>query len=131
MMKNSYSNYIKRVERALDLPQRQKKELLRGFQAELEEKFSETPSSERLLADMGQPKEVASALLEAIDTTEYIRLNSIRFHWFRIAIIALILLVVISIGAIVYLDASEVKRVDINIVQDSIPTWYSVDTESK
>ena len=130
-MKNSYSNYIKRVERALDLPQRQKKELLRGFQAELEEKFSETPISERLLADMGQPKEVASALLEAIDTTEYIRFNSIRFHWFRIAIIALILLVVISIGAIVYLDASEVKRVDINIVQDSIPTWYSVDTESK
>ena len=130
-MKNSYSNYIKRVERALDLPQRQKKELLRGFQAELEEKFSETPSSERLLADMGQPKEVASALLEAIDTTEYIRFNSIRLRWFRIAIVTLVLLAIIFIGTIVYLDASEVKRVDINIVQDSIPTWYSVDTESK
>ena len=130
-MENSYSSYIKQVERALSLPQSQKKELLRGFQAELKEKFPDPPSSERLLADMGQPKEVASALLEAIDTTEYIRFNSIRFHWFRIAIIALILLVVISIGAIVYLDASEVKRVDINIVQDSIPTWYSVDTESK
>lgn len=34
-MENSYSSYIKQVERALSLPQSQKKELLRGFQAEL------------------------------------------------------------------------------------------------
>ena len=38
-MENSYSSYIKQVERALSLPQSQKKELLRGFQAELKEKF--------------------------------------------------------------------------------------------
>ena len=75
-MENSYSSYIKQVERALSLPQSQKKELLRGFQAELKEKFPDPPSSERLLNDMGQPEEVASALLEAIDTTEYIRFNS-------------------------------------------------------
>lgn len=126
-MDNSYSSYIRQVERSLDLPPRQRKELLQGFQAELKEKFSEIPSSERLYADMGQPEEVASALLEAVDTKEYIRFNSSRIHWFRIALAALFLLVVISIGTIIYLNASELKRVDVNIVQDSIPTLYSMD----
>lgn len=130
-MKNSYKSYIKQVERLLDLPQFQRKKLMRGFQLELKEKYSEAPNAKRLVTDIGQPEEVASALLEAIDTTEYIRFNSIRLRWFRIAIVTLVLLAIIFIGTIVYLDASEVKRVDINIVQDSIPTWYSIDTEGK
>ena len=125
-MEKSYLSYIKQVERALDLPQRQKKELLRGFQVELNERFSETPSFDRLLADMGQPEEVASALLEAVGTKNYIRFNFIRLRYFRITIITLVLLIMISIGMIIYLDASEFKRVEKGIIEDSIPTHYSV-----
>lgn len=128
-MENSYSSYIRQVERALNLPRRQKKELLRGFRAELKERFSEPPSTERLLADMGRPEEVAAALLEAVDTREYIRFNSTRLHWFRVAITALVLIVLISIGTIIYLDATEFKRVEVGIIEDSIPTHYSMDAE--
>lgn len=124
-MENSYSSYIKQVERALNLPQSQKKELLQGFQAEIKEKFPDPPSSERLLNDMGQPEEVAFELLEAVDSKEYIRFNSTRFRRFRIVVVTLALLMMISIGTIIYLDASELKRVDVNIVQDPIPTQYS------
>ncbi|MCI9368678.1 MAG: hypothetical protein HFF19_10475 [Oscillospiraceae bacterium] len=125
-MENSYSSYIKQVERALNLPQSQKKELLQGFQAEIKEKFPDPPSSERLLNDMGQPEEVAFELLEAVDPKEYIRFNSTRFRRFRIVVVTLALLMMISIGTIIYLDASELKRVDVNIVQDPIPTQRRV-----
>ena len=128
-MDNSCSIYIKQVERALNLPRRQKKELLRGFRAELKEKFSESPSTERLLADMGQPEEVAATLLEAVDTREYIRFNATRLRWFRCAIVVLVLLLITAVGAIIYSYATELKRVEITIVEDPIPTQYSMDAE--
>lgn len=127
-MKNSCSNYVRRVEQALNLPQQQRKKLLRGFQTELKEKLSEAPNPEKLLADMGQPEEVASALLEAVDTKEYIQFNSIRFRHLHLAIASLALIILIAIGTIIYLDASEFKRVEVRITEDSVPTYYFNDT---
>ena len=95
----------------------------------MKEKFFETPSTERLLADMGQPEEVAATLLEAVDTKEYIRFNATRLHWFRCAIVALVLLLITAVGAIIYSYATELKRVEITIVEDPIPTLYSMDAE--
>lgn len=123
-MENSCSNYIRRVERRLDLPRQQRKKLLRGFQAELKEKLSEDPSPEKLFTDMGQPEEVASELLNAVDAKEYIRFNSTRVRYLRLAIASLALIVMIAIGIIIYLDASELKRVEVGITEDSIPTYY-------
>ena len=130
-MKNSYKSYIKQVERLLDLPQFQRKKLMRGFQLELKEKYSEAPNAKRLVTDIGQPEEVASAILEAVDSKGYMQFNSTRFHWFRITVVVFALLLMISIVTIVYLDASELKRVEINIVRDSIPTQYVEDAEDE
>ena len=65
-MTDPFASYIKQVDRALDLPRRQKKELLCGFQAELKERFSDIPNEKTLLADIGRPEEVAYTLLEAV-----------------------------------------------------------------
>ena len=78
-MTDPFASYIKQVDRALDLPRRQKKELLCGFQAELKERFSDIPNEKTLLADIGRPEEVAYTLLEAVDVKEHTRFNSIPY----------------------------------------------------
>lgn len=125
------SNYVKQVERALDLPRHRRKELLQGFGAELKERFPEASSAEELQVGLGRPEEVASALLDAVDAKEYIQFNSTRLRWFRIVTVSLALLMVIAIGTIIYLEASEMKRAEITIIQDPIPTQYSVDLDDK
>ena len=62
-MKDHYTTYIRQVGRKPDLPRRQKKELLRGFRLELEDRFAEMPDEETLLRDVGKPEDVACALL--------------------------------------------------------------------
>ncbi len=128
-MGDLYAHYIKQVGRALDLPRRQKKELLNGFRAELTERFSESLDAEGLLSNVGQPEEVASALLEAVDVKEYTRFNSVRFRWFRITVAALVLIAMIAVGTIIYLDSTEVKRVEVRIIQESTSTFYSTNAD--
>lgn len=130
-MEDPCSSYIKQVERALDLPRHRRKELLQGLRAELKEKFPKASSTEELQIGLGRPEEVASALLDAVDSKEYLRFNATRLRWFRIATASLALLMVIAIGTIVYLEASEMKRAEITIIQDPIPTQYSVNLDDK
>ena len=66
-MNDPCAAYIRQVNQKLDLPRRQKKQIMHGFQSEMEEKYSGVASVETLLADVGQPAEVADVLLEAVD----------------------------------------------------------------
>ncbi len=128
-MTDPFASYIKQVDRALDLPRRQKKELLCGFQAELKERFSDIPNEKTLLADIGRPEEVAYTLLEAVDVKEHTRFNSIRIRWLCSIIAVLALLATLSIGSFAYFGLTRIDRAEVTIVEDPIPTQYSFPTD--
>lgn len=130
-MGNSYSNYIKQVERALDLPQRQRNELLRGLQTELKERFTEAPSDETLRSDLGTPEEVACALLDAVGTEAHTHFISVRLRKLALVVATLVLLLVIAVGAVFYSYSTELKRVEVTIIEDAVPTLHSMDAEGE
>lgn len=130
-MKDHFAAYVRQVGRELDIPRRQKKKLLRGFQSELRERFSEVSSEEKLSTDVGQPKEVACALLESVDPEERRRHHIAKLLWLRCVVAVLAILLVLCIVTFSYFETTQVKRVDVTIIQDPMPTYYSVSTESE
>lgn len=131
MMKNSYSNYVRRVGRALNLPRRQKKELLLGFRSELEERFPEKASAQTLLNDVGTPEEVACTLLEAVDAKDCTRFNSVRLRRLKCLIIVLALLTALSAGAFLFFDMTQVNRAEVVIFEDPTPTLYTTSPDNE
>ena len=130
-MKDHYTAYVRQVGHELDVPWRQKKELLRGLQSELRERFSEVPSEEELLTDVGQPKEVARALLAGVDPKERERHRAGKLLRFRCVVAILAILLVLGIGACFYFETTQIERADVTIVQGSISTYYSANAESE
>lgn len=104
---------------------------MHGFQSEMEEKYSGVASVETLLADVGQPEEVADALLEAVDLRKRARFNFSRLRWLFSIIILLSLLLTLSIGAFAYFDLTWVGRAEVTITEDSVPIHYSKSTDEK
>lgn len=132
-MKSCNASYVKSVERNLDLPRRQRKELLRGFQSELQERFPEPPSEETLLSELGSPEEVAQALLLGVDAEGETQRKKVRLLWTRCAAVTFALLLSVVIGLICYFDITQVYRAKITIVPDPdpAPSQYSIDVEGK
>ena len=130
-MKDHYTAYVRQVGRELDVPRRQKKELLRGFRSELEERFPENPSLETLVTDVGKPKEVACTLLESVDPEESRRYRAVKLLRVRCVAIILCFLLAVSIGLICYFDLAKVGRSEVTIIQDPVPTQYSVEVEGE
>lgn len=128
-MENSYSSYIKQVERELDLPRYQKKELLRGFQAELEERFCDGKKTSVDLNQLGPPREIASILLESIDSERRRQYYASKLLWFRCVAVALAILLTLCVGTLSYFAMTQAVRADVTIIQDPIPTQYSVNVE--
>lgn len=125
-MKHHYASYVRRVERNLDLPWRQRKELLQGLQSELRERFAEPPGEETLLAEVGPPEEVAQALLLGVDVEKEARHRRGRLFRIRCAAAVLAIMLALSIGAFLYFDITRVERAKITVVQDPEPTYYAV-----
>lgn len=130
-MKSCNASYVKSVERNLDLPRRQRKELLRGFQSELQERFAEPPSEETLLSELGSPEEVAQALLLGVDAEGETQRKKVRLLWTRCAAVILGVLPVVSVGLICYFDLSRPGRVEVTVIPDPAPSQYSIDVEGK
>lgn len=130
-MKDHYTAYVRQVGRELDVPRRQKKELLRGFRSELEERFPENPSLETLVTDVGKPKEVACTLLESVDPEKRRRYRAVKLLRFRCVVAALAILLVLSIGAFFYFGTTRVGRADIAITEDPVPIQYSTNENNE
>ena len=130
-MKDYYTAYVRQVGRELDVPRRQKEELLRGFRSELEERFPANPSLETLVTNMGQPKEVACALLESVDPEECGRYRAVKLLRSRCVAAVLTVLLALSVGTFFYFGITRQDRVEVTIIQDPIPTQYSVDVEGE
>lgn len=133
-MKSCNASYVKGVERNLDLPRRQRKKLLRGFQSELQERFPEPPSEETLLSELGSPEEVAQALLLGVDAEGETQRKKVRLLWTRCVAVILGVLLVVSVGLFCYLGTTQVDHVKITIVPDPHPDpspQYSIDMKEK
>lgn len=131
-MKHHYASYVRRVERNLDLPWRQRKELLRGLQSELRERFAEPPSEETLLAEVGPPEEVAQALLLGVDAEKEARHRKVRLLRIRCAVILLGILLAVSVGLICYFGITRADRAKIIIIPDPTPSpQYSMGVEGE
>lgn len=131
-MKSCNASYVKSVERNLDLPRRQRKELLRGFQSELQERFPEPPSEETLLSELGSPEEVAQALLLGVDAEGETQRKKVRLLWTRCVAVILGVLLVVSVGLICYFGLTRADRAKIIIIPDPTPPpQYSMDIEGK
>ena len=130
-MNDPCAAYIRQVNQKLDLPRRQKKQIMHGFQSEMEEKYSGVASVETLLADVGQPAEVADVLLEAVDLRKRARFNFSRLRWLFSIIILLSLLLTLSIGTFVYFDLTWVGRAEVTITEDAVPINYSTSTAER
>ena len=104
---------------------------MHGFQSEMEEKYSGVASVETLLADVGQPAEVADVLLEAVDLRKRARFNFSRLRWLFSIIILLSLLLTLSIGTFVYFDLTWVGRTEVTITEDAVPIHYSTSTAER
>ena len=124
-MKDHYTTYIRQVGRKLDLPRRQKKELLRGFRLALEDRFAEMPDEETLLRDVGKPEDVACALLASVDSKERRRHSVYKIFRLRFVVVVLAFLLALSVGTFCYFDATRAGRVEITIISDPVPTQYS------
>lgn len=96
------------------------------FKSGLRERFSEVLSEEKLLTDVGQPKEVACALLESVDPEERRQYRAVKLLLFRCVAVILGFLLAISVGLICYFDITAVGRAEVTIIQDPVPTQYSV-----
>lgn len=130
-MDNSYSRYIKQVERELDLPRYQRKELLRGLQSELEERFCDNKETSVNLNQLGNPKEIANILLENVDSEQRRQYYASKLLRFRCTAAALAIVLALCVGALSYLAMTQVVRSDVTVIQDAIPTQYLVDVGSK
>ena len=131
-MKSRNASYVRSVERNLDLPRRQRKELLRGFQSELQERFAEPPSEETLLSELGSPEEVAQALLLGVDAEGETRRRKVKLLWTRCAAVIFGVLLVMSVGLFCYLGMTQVQRTKIIIIPSPDPSpQYSMDVEGK
>lgn len=130
-MKHHYASYVRRVERNLDLPWRQRKELLRGLQSELRERFVEPPSEETLLVEVGPPEEVAQALLLGVDGEKEMRHRKVKLLRIRCVAAVLGILLAVSVGLICYYGITQVGRAEITITPDPVPTQYAVNGKSK
>lgn len=125
MMGNSCASYVRQVGRELKLPRRRKRALLDGLRLELEEQFPEGASPEILLAQVGQPGDTARSLLESIQPEVQRRYQTIRRRRVGCVIATLALLLAASVGAILYLDAHQIVRAEINIAEDTVPINYA------
>jgi len=130
-MDNSYARYIKQVERELDLPRYQRKELLRGLQVELEERFCDSKETSANLNQLGNPKEIASMLLESVDSEQRRQYYMSKLLRFRCVAAALAIVLALCVGTLFYLAMTQVVRSDVTVIQDPIPTQYFANVGSK
>lgn len=124
-MENFCASYIRQVGRELKLPRRRKRAPLNGLRLEMEEQFLEGVGPETLLAQMGGPAETARSLLEGVQPEEQRRYHAVRRRRAGCVIAALAVFLAASVGALLYLDANQVKRVEITITRDFAPVGYS------
>ncbi len=131
-MKSCNASYVKGVERNLDLPRRQRKKLLRGFQSELQERFPEPPSEETLLSELGSPEEVAQALLLGVDAEGETQRKKVRLLWTGCVAVMFALLLSVVIGLICYFDLFRPGHIKVTIIPDPAPSpQYSMDVEGE
>lgn len=126
-MKDPYTGYIRQVGRELELPRWQRRALLDGLRLELEERFSEKASPEEILTQVGPPAETAHSLLEGVSPEEHERYHIRKRRRLSCIIAALIVLLAVSIGLVVYVDAHAVTRVHTKIVENSVSVENSSD----
>lgn len=127
-MENCCASYVKQVGRELELPRQRKRALLIGFRTELEERFPGEVCPEEILIQVGTPAAAACALLESVPPEERERYRARKRRWIHHAVAALTVLLAVSVGMVLYLDATEVKRVKTTITVDSVPVDYSHDS---
>lgn len=129
-MRDPCADYVRQVGRELELPRRRKRALLAGLRQELEERFPGGASSETILAQAGAPGETACFLMESVRPEERERHRAGKRRWTRCAVAALAVLLAVAIGTVLYLDATEIKRVKTTITVDPVPVDYSNDSDS-
>ena len=115
------ASYIRQVGRELELPRRQRRALLDGLRLELEERFPEEAGSEEILAQVGSPAETARSLLEGVSPETCEQYRAQKRRRIRCAVAVLAMLLVAAIGTAIYLDATEIKRVETIITEDLVP----------
>jgi uncharacterized membrane protein len=125
MTENFCANYVRQVGRELQLPQRKKRKLLDGLKLELEEQFPEGADQEVLISQVGQPAETAQSLWDSVSPEAQKRYQTTARRRVGCVIAALALLLAVTVGLLLYLDATQVTRAEISIIQDPVPIDYT------
>lgn len=121
-MENFCASYVRQVSRELKLPQRRKRALVDGLRLELEEQFPQGADRKTLLAQVGPPAETAHSLLDGVGSEEQRRYQTVRRRRIGFVIAALALLLAVSLGSLLYLDATQITRAEISITEkETVP----------
>ncbi len=112
--------YCQRVGKALELPRKPKRNLLKGLEKELEDRFSSVDglTLEALCMAVGTPEESAAALMECIDEKERIQYRTRCRRIAKFAIVGLVILSILVTAYFTYMTRYDVKYAEVKIIQN-------------
>lgn len=104
--------YCQAVEKNLDLPRAQKKQLLDGLRRELEERDDS-------VSDLASPEKMAAELMESVSPETVRAWRSRRKRHSAVGIAVLLVLLMVVLGTLIWHDSNQVARAETQIIEMS------------